>query len=261
MSVSFVCASASADERNRQAPSMVERMTLILGAFDDPQCRLLLEEIADRSGLPRSTTHRILDQLVQVGWLTHSRAGYALGPRSLGLGGREFGHSLLRAVAVPILHQLAIHTGLVVHLAVLDAADIYYLDKLGGREAWCVPSAVGCRAPAHCTAVGKAMLACKPPEDVDLLYPVAPQPRNERSVASLGGLHRELALIRSRHGLATDRGEFVRTVSCVAAPVGGPDGAVAAISVVGEEWMQVQRTAPVARTAARAITRELSALR
>jgi len=240
---------------------MVERMTLILTTFDNLHRHLLLDEIVDRSGLPRSTTHRILDQLVQMRWLTHSRSGYALGPRSLGLGGREVEHGLLRTVAVPALHQLAIHTDLVVHLAVLDAAEIYYLDKLGGREAWCVPSAVGCRAPAHCTAVGKAMLACKPPEDVDLLYPVAPQPRNERSVATLGVLHRELALIRSRHGLATDRGEFVNNVSCVAAPVGGPDGELAAISVVGEDWARIQRAVPVVRAAAKAITHELSALR
>src|SRR5699024_5813688 len=60
-------------------PSMVERMTLILDSFDGRRDRLTLEDVARRTELPRSTTHRIVDQLVRLRWLPRTAAGYALG--------------------------------------------------------------------------------------------------------------------------------------------------------------------------------------
>ena len=62
----------AADEQPRTLPpSMVERMTLILEAFDSPTRRLTLEQVSQRTTLPRSTAHRILDQLVRLDWLEH----------------------------------------------------------------------------------------------------------------------------------------------------------------------------------------------
>src|SRR6478672_6191231 len=101
-------------------PSMVERMTLILGAFDGATPRLTLQEIADRSGLPRSTAHRILDQLVKL--------------RSLELGGLAVAHNELREATAPLLHDLHLRTATTVHLAVLDRLDIVYIDKVAGRH-------------------------------------------------------------------------------------------------------------------------------
>ena len=77
-------------------PSMVERMTLILDAFDGRAARLTLEEVACRTQLPRSTVHRILDQLVKLDWVDHASFGYCLGRRALGLGGGDGGHSQIR---------------------------------------------------------------------------------------------------------------------------------------------------------------------
>src|SRR4051812_32472706 len=109
----------TAAEQQALPPSMVERMTLILDLFDRPHTRLTLEEVVHRTHLPRSTTHRILEQLVRLRWLDHTNVGYLLGQRSLELGGREIGQSTLRTAAAPVLHELAMRTELVVHLAVL----------------------------------------------------------------------------------------------------------------------------------------------
>ena len=151
-------------------PSMVERMTLILDAFDGRAARLTLEEVACRTQLPRSTVHRILDQLVKLDWVDHASFGYCLGRRALGLGGGDGGHSQIREAAAPLLHELHLQTGMVVHLSVLDGRESVYLDKVGGRFAAALPSRVGGRVLAHSTAGGKAMLAWIDPERVDALF-------------------------------------------------------------------------------------------
>lgn len=238
-------------------PSMVERMTLILDAFPTPATRLTLEQVARITHLPRSTAHRILDQLVKLSWLAHSSVGYALGARSLGLGGANGNHFDLREAAAPSLHELQMRTGLVAHLAVLDGAEVRYLDKVGGRFASVVPSRVGGRAPAHCTALGKAILAWLPAEDVDAIVIPSLSPQTSRTICDIEMLHFELGRIRSRHGLAFERGESFATISCVAAAVRGPEGPVAAISLVGEAQTPLERVSPLVVDAARKVTREL----
>jgi DNA-binding IclR family transcriptional regulator len=239
-------------------PSMVERMTLILDLFERPHTSLTLEKIAQRTGLPRSTTHRILEQLVRLRWLDHTSAGYRLGQRSLGLGGRETRDSVLRAAAAPVLHELATRSGLVIHLAVLDGTEVYYLDKVGGPAAVAMPSRVGGRAPAHCTALGKAMLARLPAERIDAEYQGRLVRRTPRSITDLSILHSELSRIRARHGLAFEHGEHSPGVACIGTALGPAHDPVGAISVAGHPRMSLDRLGPALITAARAISAELT---
>lgn len=226
-------------------PSMIGRMTLIIDAFENRSSRLTLEEVAYRTRLPRSTAHRILDQLVGCQWLEHTSYGYRLGPRALGLGGQDGSRGEIREAAAPLLHELHLRTGMVVHLAVLEGAEIVYLDKIGGRFASGLPSRVGGHAPAHATGVGKAMLAWLEPEQVDTLLPEALPRSTERTITGLPALRQELDRIRRRHGLAFDRGEAIPGVSCAAAPLRGPEGPVAAISLSGDErTARLERVAP-----------------
>src|SRR3569833_179450 len=90
---------------------MIERMPLIMEAFGDRAARLRLDEIAAHTGLPRSTSHRILEQLVRLGWLRHTQGGYALGQRALQLGGSVSNHAEIRAAAVPLLEELHARPG------------------------------------------------------------------------------------------------------------------------------------------------------
>jgi DNA-binding IclR family transcriptional regulator len=237
-------------------PSMVERMTLILDAFDGRSSRLTLEDVARRTRLPRSTAHRILDQLVKLSWLDHTDVGYELGRRALGVDGAGSDHLEIRSAAAPLLHELHQRTGLLVHLAVLDGAEIHYLDKVGGRSAGAVPSRVGGRAPAHTTAVGKAMLAWLTPEQVDEVVGDTPR-RTARSVADLAALHQELHRIRGRRGLSFERGECVSSISCVGAAVRGPQGPVAGISLVGGLQTPLEKVAPLVVDAARQVSAQL----
>lgn len=248
---------AEAPERRELPPSMVERMTLILDAFPGRSARLTLEDVARITHLPRSTAHRILDQLVKLSWLEHSGFGYSLGRRALHLGGSGDDTSELRSAAAPFLHSLMMRTGLTVHLAVLDEGRVRYLDKIGARFATSVPSRVGGLAPAHCTALGKAMLAWLPAEEVDERMGETFASRTGRTINDLAGLHQELNRIRSRRGLAVERGECFEDISCVAAAVHSPEGPIAAISLVGDAASPLERIAPLVLDAARQVSLEL----
>ncbi|KRF21195.1 IclR family transcriptional regulator [Nocardioides sp. Soil797] len=240
-------------------PSMVERMTLILDAFHATTTRLTLEQVARATHLPRSTAHRILDQLVKLAWLEHTPFGYGLGSRSLKLGDAgDRRSSDLRAEAAPMLHELMVRTGLVVHLAVLDDGEVSYLDKVGGRFAGSVPSRVGGRAPAHSTALGKAMLAWLEAETVDEIVGEALDQSTRSTIGDLSTLHQELHRIRGRGGLAFERGECFTNISCVAAAVRGVDGPIGAISLVGDAQAPLERVAPLVANAARKISHALS---
>ncbi len=233
-------------------------MTLILDAFDGPKTRLTLEEVAGRTQLPRSTVHRILDQLVRLNWAEHASFGYGLGRRAIGLGGGDGGHAQIREATAPLLHELHMQTGMVVHLSVLDGSESVYLDKVGGRFASRLPSRVGGRAPAYSTAGGKAMLAWMDPEKVDSLYPHRLNQVTESTITDLPTLHQELNRIRQRNGLALEHGESVRDVSCVGVAVRSFDGPVAAISLCGDSrTSQLKRVAPLVVHAAREATRTL----
>lgn len=249
--------SAIAAERPALPPSMVERMTLIMDTFEGPDTRLALEDVARLTHLPRSTAHRILDQLVRLTWLEHTQVGYRLGRRALALGGGDRAHHDLRAAAAPLLVELLVETRMVVHLGVLTGSEVLYLDKLGGRATTAVPTRVGGRMPAHATALGKAILAWLEPEDVDARF-TEPLPKlTDRTVATLEDLHLELHRVRGRGGLAFERGEGSSNVGCVAAAVRGPAGPLGAISLVGPAGTPLERVAPLVVSAAREVSLEM----
>lgn len=236
------------------APSaIIERVSLVLDAFDGAG-RLTLAQIVRRTGVPRSSAHRMLERLVQLRWLRRDGYHYELGLRLVELGSLAVHQDRLHSAATPLLHDLHRATGLVVHLAVLDGADVVYLEKIGNRITLAIPSRVGGRQPAHCTAVGKAMLAYSDSTDaVDLA-----SRKTKYSISSRAQLTAELAKIRAR-GMAFDREESLPGFGCVAAPIGGEGEAVAAVSICGpmNAMMFDQRMAAPVRMTAMGIWRNV----
>ncbi len=250
-------ADANATGRQELPSSMVERMTRILDVFEGPRDHATLEQICRATHLPRSTAHRILDQLVRLDWLDHTSVGYRLGRRSLSLGGGTQGFNDIRSAAAPYLHDLSVRTGAVIHLAVLQGDQVNYLDKVGGRFAVTVPSRVGGMQPAHCTALGKAILAWHDPDAVDEILAERLVAQTRATIVGREALHAELHRIRQRGGLAFERGESFAELACAAVAIHGPDGPVAAISAVGPSDIQIERVAPLVVNAAKVVTREL----
>ena len=223
--------------------AVIDRISLVLDAFDGPG-RLTLAQIVRRTGLPRSSAHRMLERLGQLRWLRRSGRDYELGMRLVELGSLAVHQDRLVRAASPLLGELHRATGLVVHLAVLDGPDVVYLEKIGHQR---IPTRVGARQPAHCTAVGKAILAYRD-EEAELDLRVR---KTKYSISSSAQLAVELAKVRA-HGVAFEREESLLGFGCVAAPIGGSGEAVAAVSVCGpmNRMMFDQRlTAPVRMTA------------
>ncbi len=226
--------------------AVIDRISLVLDAFDGPG-RLTLAQIVRRTGLPRSSAHRMLERLVQLRWLRRSGRDYELGMRLVELGSLAVHQDRLVRAAGPLLGELHRATGLVAHLAVLDGPDVVYLDKVGDRMSDAIPTRVGGRQPAHCTAVGKAILADRN-EDAELDLRVR---KTKYSISSSAQLAIELAKVRA-HGVALEREESLLGFGCVAAPIGNPGEAVAAVSVCGPMnrlTFDQRLTAPVRMTA------------
>lgn len=240
------------------SPSMIERMTLIMSAFDNDTSMLRLVDVTERTGLARSTTHRILEQLVGYGWIRHTGDFYLLGDRSKELGAKVVNHSRLRSAAASVLHRLHTETGLVAHLGYVDGSDVVYLDKVGGQAFPRVPTRVGIRLPAHATALGKSVLALWSPEQVDTVLAAKLPARTASTIVDRQVLHHELARIRVRNGLAFDRQEVAFGIGCVAAALRAPAGVHAGFSLSGDLRPGVlERAAPVMLAAARRATEAL----
>lgn len=214
-------------EKANETPSaVIDRISLVLDAFDGPG-RLTLAQIVRRTGLPRSSAHRMLERLVALRWLRRDGRDYELGMRLVELGSLALHQDRIHRAAIPLLRDLHRATGLVVHLAVLDGADVVYLEKIGDQMVAAIPTRVGGRQPAHCTAVGKAILADNDDAKVNL------SARKTRySIANASQLAAELAKVRA-HGIAVEREESLPGFGCVAAPIGPAGQAVAAVSVCG----------------------------
>src|SRR3712207_2770620 len=116
-----------------------------------------LESLAAHTALRRSTAHRLLAALVRQGYLRHqTRQGYFLGPRLIELGFKAHGQLHLPSIARSHLEWLRNQTREAVHLAVLQRAEVVYIDKVPGTRELQMSSYLGARLPVQSTALGKA---------------------------------------------------------------------------------------------------------
>ncbi|PTR45406.1 IclR-like helix-turn-helix domain-containing protein [Rhodococcus sp. OK611] len=141
--------------------STLDRLSLVLDTFRSAP-RLSLTEVSRGTGIPRTSTLRMLEQLVRMGWLRRRGAEYELGDTLAELGALSLYRDSVDRVVTPLLRELHLVTGHVVHLGVLDGKDVLYLEKVGGSAAPHLRTRVGTRIPARSSTIGKALLASAP---------------------------------------------------------------------------------------------------
>ncbi|MEV4431056.1 IclR family transcriptional regulator [Streptomyces sp. R-07] len=222
----------------------VTRAFDILELFLQGDGTLSAPEITRRLQLPRTTTHELVTTLTARNYLVpvpEQPGRYRLGVRTYQLGSRYAEQLDLAAEGHQVAREVADTCGETVHVAVLEDMDVIYIAKVDSTHAVRMVSAAGRRLPAHCTAVGKMLLATLPEDELD-------ERLEERELVamtphSLTGpdvLRAALAEIRIL-GVAVEQQESNPDVSCVAAPVRDRFGRVVAalsVSVPVHRWSE-----------------------
>lgn len=196
-----------------------------------------LVELAHRTRLQPSTTHRLLATLIECGYVVQNpqTSRYRLSHKVVELaGGPEHRIERLRTSVRPHLLEIRDATEETTNLCVLDRFTVVYVDQAESAHAVRMLTEVGRRVPAHACGAGKVMLAHQAPEQIALLAAQEPfEPLTPHTLTTATELEAELRRARE-HGFAIDREEFEDGVACVAAPIFGPGGVVlGAISVSG----------------------------
>lgn len=216
----------------RSAVPGLERGLRVLGLFRRARATIAPPEMARELGIPRSTVHRLVLTLEELGFLRRVAGGaYALGPAVLTIGFEYLGSLDIVQLSNPVLARLHDETSWSTHLAVRNGTDIVYLSRHASRAAVTNNVSVGSALPAHATVMGRVMLADLAPAELRALYGGKRLPRyTEQTPTTLAALEALLAEDR-RRGYAVSVSFFERGVASVAAPVRDHSGhAVAAIN-------------------------------
>lgn len=251
----------SSDEDLSRQParqSMLGRALSILDAFDGASPYLSLNELAQRTDVPKATVFRLATALVERGYLAHGEHGFSLGDHLFMLGQQVHSFQTLRFIARPHLEVLfevvREHTILLVMRD--DASSTIYLDHLrDSRSRRAHPRPVP--RPPYATGGGKALLAWGPPRWLADTCSRPMQAITSRTITDPRALARNLERAREA-GFSMSVEEFRMGAVSLGAPVVDSRGyAIAAVSVIGDTRLRVDSIAPALRTAALTISRAL----
>lgn len=210
--------------------SIVAKVDRVLGLFSGEAQEWGVREAAEHLGIPRSSAHALLVSLAEVGLLRRTARGrYALGAKLLALGRSYLDASDVRARAAPTLRAVAERFGTTVHLAGLIDEGVIYLDKVEGvHTGHIAATGVGRQLPAHCSAVGKLLLAHRAWDEAERVLETTGMPRfTRRTICSTATLREEFDRVRGQ-GFAADGEEAFDGLTCFAAPVYDADRHVTA---------------------------------
>jgi IclR family acetate operon transcriptional repressor len=241
------------------APSMISRVSDILHEYQHDERAMSMSELSRRTGIPKASCARIVNEMVDHGLLERDDNDVRLGIRMFELGQQASRPTDLRKLALPHMSELMKATGQTVHLAVLEGTEVVYIQILRSKLTPALPSRVGGRLPAYATGVGKALLAHSSEELVEEVCSSPLVALGPRTITDPVKLRGELNSIKANH-LAYEREESTANVGCAAAPILNSSGkAIAALSVsVHLNLTDVTKMGPAVSTVAMGISRELS---
>ena len=233
------------------AVKSVYRTVKILEAFNAEE-GMTVTEISKRFNFPKSSVHQILNTLTNENMLakdpvTHK---YYLGIKLFTLGDKARANLEIRKVAAPLLKELKYKFNETVHLTVLDNDEVLYVECLESSKLLRTFSVLGYRAPLHCTAVGKALMAHLPEEDLNRVIRTKGLTKfTKNTITDKKRLLKELNSVVKK-GYSVDNIEHEQGVRCVGAPIRNHQGEVfAAISVTWpSQRLKLNRVPQIAKT-------------
>lgn len=218
-------------ERTVERVQSVDRAFTLLEQLAESDQALTLSELADRTGLPMPTIHRLLRFLTNEGYARQEPSKrYALGLRMLRFG--QAANRGLSAWATPYLTELVQKFGETTNLAMLDGDSCVYVAQAPSPQSMRMFTEVGRAVMPHCTGVGKAVMSMMTDQQASALLSRTGMPsRTPHTLTSIEAMVAALAHAR-RVGYALDDGEQELGVRCVAAPLHGLPF-LAAVSISG----------------------------
>jgi IclR family transcriptional regulator, pca regulon regulatory protein len=223
--------------REARYSQSLERGLSVLGCFTPARPVLGIADLADDLGMSRSTTHRYVITLQELGYLEQVRGRkYRLALGVCDLGMSVLHSTSLREHARPLLEELCQRTPYTVSIAVLDWSEIVYVDRVRsprGQGSMEMGLAPGSRLPVYCTAMGKLLLAYLPErQQRDLIRELELSRHTPNTIVSKRALRAELEQIRE-DGLAVSDQELAVGLESIAVPVRSEsDDVVAAVNIV-----------------------------
>lgn len=246
---------------NKYTFGAVEKALDILYFLAEKEAPLTIREIAKHLNLSKSTVSRILLTLASRDFAQKDELTkrYELGTGILKLARVLLDHMDLRKVARPVLENLRDKANETVFLAVLRKGEVIYLDRVDSQQSVVLDGKIGERVPAHCTALGKAIMAFLPEDELDNLILMNDlQKFTENTLTEPEKLKEELRNV-AHQGYAVDNEESIAHVRCVGAPIFDNEGNVAAsITLAGPSFRITNKRIPALARFIKEATRAIS---
>src|SRR6185437_14134821 len=255
-----------AGDRQRGGIQSLGRAFSILEEVARHREGISLADLGRLVGLHNSTTFHLARTMVSLGYLRQEKDSkrYRVGRPLFALAAGALDEIEMVNVATPLLEELSRDTGESGHFAIRMGDAVVVIARTSGPGAFQLTDRVGVVRPAHCTALGKIMLASLRPDQLKrFLERVELKPSTKKSITDPAVLLRDIAEIR-RSAIAFDDGEFNAEVRCVAVPVYNFTGEViGAMGISGPIWRMtdqaIQSRAKLVQAAASRLSAEFGA--
>jgi DNA-binding IclR family transcriptional regulator len=228
-----------AEDKQRSGIQSLGRAFAILEEVARHREGIALADLSKRVGLHNSTAFHLVKTMVSLGYIRQEKdtKRYRVGRPLFALAASSLDEIEMVNVATPVLEDLSLETGESSHFAVRMGDSVVVIARTSGPGAFQLTDRVGVVRPAHCTALGKIILAALRPDQLQrFLARVELKPSTEKSITAAPALLREIEEIR-HSGIAFDDGEFNLEVRCVAVPVRDFSGQIiGALGISGPVW-------------------------
>jgi IclR family pca regulon transcriptional regulator len=235
----------------------------VIRSFSAQSPQQTLSEVAQRTGLTRAGARRILLTLESLGYVRMQGRQFSLAPRILDLGFAYLSSLPIWNLAEPVMERLVEEVKESCSAAVLDGPDIVYVLRIPTHKIMSINLGIGSRLPAHCTSMGRVLLADLDAASLDaMLREYPPMRRTERTITDIRQLKAELGRVREQDWCIVDQ-ELEEGLVSLSAPIRDRAGrAIAAMNISGQAnrtspAMMVERFLPKLRAAAAEISRML----
>jgi IclR family transcriptional regulator, KDG regulon repressor len=253
---------SEAEDRQRGGVQSLARAFGIMEEVARNRDGISLAELSKRVGLHNSTTFHLVKTMVSLGYIRQIRDSkrYRIGRPLFALAASALDEIEMVSLATPVLEDLSRETGESGHFAVRMGDSVVVIARTAAPGAFQLTERVGVVRPAHCTALGKVVLAALREDQLDrFLARVELAAVTPRSITEPAALKKDIDEVR-RSGIAFDDGEFNPEVRCVGVPVRDFTGQViGAIGISGPIWRLSIQTLQSRAVTVQAAARRLSA--